>query len=50
MMHLEGTVPRRIRKLAARIVEKHWRAVWHFDATGLTVVYPDGLILRFEGV
>ncbi len=38
------------RKLANRIVEKHWRAVWRFDATGLTVVYRDGLVLRFEGI
>ena len=48
MMYLEGSVPRRVRKLAKLIVEKHWRARWHFDKTGLTVIYPDGLILRFE--
>jgi hypothetical protein len=41
---------RQIRKLADRIVAKHWRAAWHFDATGLTVVYRDGLRIRFEGI
>ncbi len=44
----EGSVPRRVRKLADRIVQMHWRARWHFDSDGLTVVYPDGLRLRFE--
>lgn len=38
-------------KLADRIVAKHWRAEWHFDATGLTVIYRrDRLVIRFEGV
>lgn len=50
MMYINGSVPRRVRKLADMIVRKHWRARWHFDADGLTVVYPDGLRLRFEGV
>lgn len=46
----EGPAPRAQRKLAKRIVEKHWRARWVFAATGLTVVYRDGLRLRFEGI
>lgn len=41
---------RRERKQAQRILDRHWRAVWTFDATGLTVRYPDGLKLRFDGV
>ena len=43
-------LPRRLRKLAQRILYRHWRARWTFDATGLTVEYRDGLTLRFEGV
>ncbi len=50
MRYIENGAPRRVRKLAARIVEKHWRAEWRFDETGLTVIYRDGLRLRFEGV
>jgi hypothetical protein len=41
---------RKRQKLADRIVDKHWRARWVFDATGLTVIYRDGLRLRFEGI
>ena len=44
-----GEPTRAQRKLAKR-VEKHWQARWIFDATGLTVVYRDGLRLRFEGI
>jgi hypothetical protein len=47
---LPEELTRRERKLAKRIVEKHWRADWTFDATGLTVRYSDGLVLRFEGI
>ncbi len=43
-------VPRRVRKLAQRVLDQHWKAKWTHDATGLTVEYPDGLKLRFEGV
>lgn len=45
-----GDPTRAQRKLAKRVVEKHWRGDWTFDATGLTVRYSDGLVLRFEGI
>ncbi len=46
----EPDIPRATRKLAQRVLDKHWRAKWTFDATGLTVQYRDGLTIRFEGL